>query len=162
MHPTGTFEAEVIEHAITESSKGTPQVAVKFETSEGEITGWFALTDKAAEYTIQKLRAMGFQGDDLQAVNDGRCMVGNQCNLVIEHEKYKDKNNNDKIGARIKFVNPLGVTGGADLTPSDGAAANARRFNALLTRAPKQAVHTKADALKPSQSEPIDDDDIPF
>lgn len=157
MHPTGTFDAEVIEHAITESSKGTPQVAVKFETSEGEITGWFALTDKAAEYTIQKLRVMGFQGDDLSQINDGRCMVGNQCTLVIEHDEY-----NDKINARIKFVNPLGVTGGADLTPSDGAAANARRFNALLTRAPKQAVHTKADALKPSQSEPIDDDDIPF
>jgi len=157
MHPSGTFEAEVIEHAITESSKGTPQVAVKFETSEGEITGWFALTDKAAEYTVEKLRAMGFQGDDLSQINDGQCMVGNQCNLVIEHDEYKDK-----VNARIKFVNPLGVSGGTDLAASDSAAANARRFNALLTRAPKQAVHTKADALKPSQSEPIDDDDIPF
>ena len=159
MHPTGTFEAEIVEHAITESSKGTPQIAVKFETKEGDITGWFALTDKAAEYTIKKLRAMGFQGDDLKQINDGQCIVGNQCNIVVAHEEY-----NGTTNARVKFVNPLGVTGGADITASDGAAANARRFNALLRQEKPIPAKTKVDGMQPDAgpADPVDDKDIPF
>ena len=49
MHPAGRYEAEILDHGLSTAKTGTPQVAVKFQTDEGTITGWFAMSDKAAE-----------------------------------------------------------------------------------------------------------------
>ena len=139
MHPAGRFDAEIIEHGITFATTGTEQVVVKFQTSEGTITGWFAMTEKAAEYTIEKLRNMGFAGSDLAEVNDGECLIGHRCNIVVVHETYKGEER-----AKVQFVNPEGSGDGGAIERSDGAAANVRKFNVLLKKRPPIAAAGEA------------------
>jgi len=126
MHPTGLHSAVVIDHGITKSTNGTCQVAVKFETEYGLISGWFPMTDKAAEYTIEKLNNMGFNGRSLEGLQDGKCICGNKCVITVAHEEY-----NGKTSAKVKYVNPEGYEG-MEIKRDAEAQQNIKRFDALL------------------------------
>jgi hypothetical protein len=175
IHPKGTFQAVVEDHGIGESKNtGTPQVIVKFATSteggQDEIWGYFALTDKAAQYTVEKVRAMGFTGNDIEQLNDGQCCVGNPCSVTVEHEEY-----NGKVRAKVAFVNPPGDGEAREIKRSKAAGAKARMFNALLHKTPCSAmpnVETPAPSqrkptnqnppIPPEGADDVPADDIPF
>jgi hypothetical protein len=161
MHSEGTFDAKVTDHGFAPGNKG-PQLWVKFETSEGNIAGWFSFTDKAAQHTVKKIRNIGYQGDNIEQLNDGVSMRGMLCSIVVEHEEY-----DGKTRAKVAFVNRLGDTGGS-LDRDDAAARNAARFNALLRQADKLEP-TRVDEPEnpaPDYDEmnppPLLDDDLPF
>ena len=83
MHPEGKFEAEILDHGFCKSGlKGSPQFFAKFKTEAGEITGFFPLTHKAKQYTIEKIRNMGFQGDSMEDLADGMAMRGYWCDAT--------------------------------------------------------------------------------
>lgn len=127
LHPIGEHEAEVLDHGLVTSKTGTSGVAVKFQTEFDVITGWFYLTDKTVEYTIEKLRAMGWEGDDFRELNQQPAVLaGHKCVITVSHESYEGKTR-----AKVNFVNPEGYEGG-EIQRDENAAKNAMRFNALL------------------------------
>ena len=129
-HPIGTYTAEIAEHGLCKSKNaGTPQVAVRFVTMHGPIMAWFPLTDRAVEYTMEKLLAMGFTGNTFSSLNSD-CLVGNKCVIVIDEDEY-----NGQKRPRVKFVNPEGdMGGGAEIKKDQQAAQAASRFDALLRK----------------------------
>ena len=132
-HTAGSFAAKVITHGFTTTMKGADQLAIEFETSEGKVTAYLALTDKAAQYSIDKIRAIGFCGDDMGQLADGTAMAGMQCTIEIQHETY-----NGKVLARVGWIYPAGETGhGNGIKRDAGAALKAQAFNALLAKAKK-------------------------
>ena len=130
MHTTGTFEAAIVDHGFG-SSKNTksPQFVVSFQTDEGPITGFFSMTDKAIEYTLEKIRNMGFDGADLGLLADGTALRGSRCQIVVKHETWEGVTR-----AKIDGVWPIGHVPG--IQRDEAAAANVRRFNALLKKYP--------------------------
>ena len=127
LHPAGTFRAEIVDHGFSESTTGNPQFSVQFRTEHDTISGYFSMTDKAIEHTIKKIRAMGYEGDDLADLEDGTVLKGCFCSIQITHETY-----NGQVSAKVGWVNPDGYVPG--IKKSASAAANARRFNSLLKK----------------------------
>lgn len=161
LHPEGQFDAEVLEHTINESKQGNERVVVRFKTEHSTIIGWFYLTNRAAEHTVKKLRAMGFTGDDLFVLYaESEAMVGNRCSISVEHSEYEGK-----TSAKVVFVNPTGGGGGPLMEGNKETALKAKRFNALLKREPKSTPEP-ATAMSGESTAPLPDDippdDIPF
>lgn len=163
IHPTGYFDATILDHGFATTGTGAEQFFTQFQTEHGTIVGYFFLTDKAAEHTMKKIRAMGYQGGDLSALADGRELRGHQCSITIDHEIYEGKTQ-----AKVGWVNQLGETGIVERC--DVTAANARRFNALLKKTPLKDVHREIPdqelTAEPYYDEqyppPIGDDDCPI
>lgn len=122
IHPAGTYPAKVVESGLSTSKNGTDQINVRFNTEHGSVGGFFFLTDKAAEWTMKKLAAMGFTGDSLADLNNG-AIDGNECVVVVKHEEY-----NGEVKAKVDGVFKVG---GGGVKKEEGAAANAKRFDAL-------------------------------
>jgi len=147
IHPTGTFnDCEIIDHGFAESGqKKSLYFWIKVRTPQsdefGNVFGNFYLTGAAAEQTIDKIAAMGFNGDDLQELADGTKLRGNVVQITVEHDEY-----NDNVRARIGFVNPNNAIVGP--THDEKAAQNAKQFNALWKKRRPTA--------------PSADDEVPF
>ena len=151
MHPEGTFAGVIVDHGLTRAATGTLQACIKVETEKGQITGFFPLTDKSAQYTMKTLRAMGFPGDNVAALNDDPPICqGNDVEIVVENEKY-----HDKVNAKIKWINAPGSSRGMEIKKDAAAAALAKKFNALLKQEP---VVEKEEAPKDEKG----NDGIPF
>lgn len=137
LHPTGNFQAEITDHGYgtSDNAKRSEFFWVKFKTDFGIISGKFYLTQAAIEHTIKKVRAMGFTGNQMEALADGTALVGNRCEIEVTHKPYTSKTGENKFFPEVGFVNPIGG-GGRGFKRSDGAAANARRFDKLLAREP--------------------------
>lgn len=159
-HPKGTFDAVIMNHGFCMSKGQSPkeQFWAQFHTDAGQITGYFYLTNDAAEHTIKKIRAMGFQGSDLRDLADGQALYKNLCQIVVEHDEYQGK-----IYPKVGFVNPFGHVAGPK--NDDVVAANAKRFNALLKNIPKceEKKSGKLPAKQPDkqQAAPQYDDSMP-
>jgi hypothetical protein len=101
----GTFRGKAKSWALAKASTGTPQVAVEFEVFiEGGSTRrtWYGfLTDKTLENTVESLRAMGWQGEDLSQLEG---LDANEVDLVIQEEADEQGNARD----RIRWVNKIG------------------------------------------------------
>ncbi len=125
IHPAGVFnDVRIVDHGFDKSKNGAICLWVKFESDEGNVVGRFYLTEKAAEYTLDKIAVMGFAGDDLAELADGTAMRDNLVQITVEHDTWEDK-----TSAKIAFVNENHSTGG--LKRDDAAAANVKNFNAL-------------------------------
>lgn len=66
---------------------GTPQVGVELEVEEGDYKGeristYLALSDAAADYTLQKLRNLGWTGTDIFDLEDPEKSASMAANLV--------------------------------------------------------------------------------
>ncbi len=153
LHPKGFFNAEITDHGFGKSESGTEYLAVKFLTmlegeKVGEITGFFFLTDKAAEYTVQKIRAMGYTGDDLRDLaKDPPILMGKMVKIAVDHYEYKGE-----MRDQVSSVYPEDWVPG--LKKDAEAASNVTRFNALLKLA-KPAATAKSGAT-------ADESDVPF
>jgi len=131
LHPVGTFnDTRIVDHGFDESKNGTLYFWARFETPEadefGSLIGRFYLSDKAAEYTIEKIIAMGFTGETLKELADGTLLNGNLCQITVAAK-------NDEGYApsvEVKFVNENYSTGG--MTHDEEASLKAKNFDALF------------------------------
>lgn len=102
----GNWKARATEAALGFSSKGTQQVAVDLVLLEGDDAGkhitWYGyFSDATFERTIESLRTLGWEGDDLSNLTG---IDKNDVYAVIEHE-------DDLQGqprARVKWINGSG------------------------------------------------------
>lgn len=156
--------------ALGEASTGKEQIAVSFpipnENDDGEhFVAWYGyFTEGTYERTIESLRYMGFEGDDLTQ------LVGldkNEVELVIEDEEY-----NGKFHEKVQFINR---PGGAALVkkPLEGDKAKAfaaqmrekfRIFDAQGGKKPAAAkpAQRPPQPIGPLGGDPPPSDDIPF
>jgi hypothetical protein len=130
LHPAGVVRARIEDHGYSTAKSGNDQFVVRFQTKHGSIASYFSLSDKAADWTVEKIRAMGYEGDDMGALADGTALRGRFCMIEVRHEEY-----GGRMRAKVAFVNPDGWEPG--IQRSEDAAVNAKRFNALLKRKPK-------------------------
>ncbi|HAM59861.1 MAG TPA: hypothetical protein DCQ64_32395 [Candidatus Rokubacteria bacterium] len=155
---------------LGESDKGQVNLAVSFPVKDAEGNERFIVwrgyfTEKTTDRTIESLRYMGFEGDDLSN------LVGldkNQVELVIEDEEYEGK-----TYERVQFINKAG--GALTKQPLVGEKASAfaaqlkGAFRAFDAAAGKR-VSTKPGAAKAApatgplgdEPPPLGNDDIPF
>lgn len=155
LHPAGFFIAKVLDHGFSSAKTGTPQFWAKFKTDAGDVVGYFAMSDRAAEYTVEKIQAMGFEGTDLQELSTGTVLQGHECQIGVTHDTY-----NNVTREKVDSVYPIDFVPGP--SRDETAAANARRFNALLKKksaAPGTAPTTRRAAVPPKQD---DDEPVPF
>jgi hypothetical protein len=90
----GRYSARAVSWQLGEAGTGTPQVGIEFRIEDGDqkgerISGYFALSDAAAEYTLQKLRNCGWRGTDISELDDAELsasMAANLVELVVEPE----------------------------------------------------------------------------
>lgn len=100
----GKYKARGCEATLARTSEGNPQVAVDLViTEEGEYEGqhrtWYgSFSDKARERTLESLRLLGWEGDDLSDLSGiDRCDVW----VTIVHEEDLEGNPRD----RAAFIN---------------------------------------------------------
>ncbi len=156
----GKFKARARKEpwALSESSKGTPQVTANFEITtegyQGESMPWYGyLSEGAADRTIESLRYMGWKGDNLTQLDN---LDANEVELVIANEEYEGK-----TSLRIQWVNRLGVTAApmaadkakvfaaamqARIRALDAAGGRKRSNGTPPGRAPEPPPHTDGDA----------------
>jgi len=155
MHNEGQFDAEIMDHGFMAGNKG-PQLWVKFKTSQGQITAFLHFTPDASEYSVKKVRAMGFQGDDLSQLGDGKALAGNLCSITVYHDTY-----NGETRAKVSYIDPLGG-GGWQGEKDPGAASDASAYNALLRSEPKiNATKVEDPQQYDEMNPPPGDDDYP-
>lgn len=158
------FKARGIQAALGKTSNGNPQVAVELEITEGERQGdtltWYGyFTDKTEERTIQSLRLLGWEGDDLSS------LIGidqNEVTIVVEEEEY-----DGQVREKVKWINGGGLA--MKETMDDGAAkafaAKMRGKVLAVSKAmprAKPANGQKPPAQKPPSEDDLKGDDIPF
>lgn len=147
---------------------GMVAVSFKAKDTDGlekfmQWRGFF--TEKTAERTIESLRAMGFEGDDISTLAErGGGLDKNEVELVVEDEEYEGK-----TYARVQFINK--PRGAAVKTPLVGDKAKAfaaslkAKFHAHDAAAGKR-VSTKPGTAAPQggppEPPPLTDADLPF
>jgi hypothetical protein len=128
MIPAGNYTAKATgSFDFGTSTGGTEQVAVEVEILEGPEAGrcmtWFGFfTDKTTERTVESLRLLGWQGDDITKLEE---LGSRRVSIVVEHEEYQGQ-----VRAKIQWVNRLGGLGVKLKAPMDDAAR--RKFAARM------------------------------
>ncbi|MDP2270898.1 MAG: hypothetical protein Q8K32_09220 [Archangium sp.] len=168
------IRSKALEWALGEWEGGKPYVGVSFKIKDSDGAekfvswrGWF--TEAATDRTIESLRHLGFEGDDVSN------LIGldkNEVDLVIEDEEYTNEEGETKITTRVQFINAL--RGPMVKTKLEGeklgsfAAQMKAKFRAVDAAAGKR-VGTKSAAAKPAAGGPMGDEppplgneDIPF
>lgn len=83
------------------NTKATPFIVVRFQTNTGgEIEGWFCLSEASLPYTIEKLDNLGWNGDNIEDLDNTDVLVGAPCFIVVGDEEY-----DGKMRTKVKFVN---------------------------------------------------------
>jgi hypothetical protein len=139
MHPEGIFDAEIVEHGLGESSGGTPEVWVRFATSEGLIVADLWITEKTSAKVARQLRNCGFSGKTTSELKSN-ILAGNMAKIRVKYEEYKGK-----ITSRVIEIYPFGYQ-----SPSPSMLDDA--FGKITDAAP---VHRKAET-------PNAGDEVPF
>lgn len=114
------LRAKAVSWGLGKAGNGMPQAGVEFEVNDGDhkgerINGYFALSDAAAEYTLEKLCNCGWTGTELHELDDPKAsasMGANVVELVVEPEDQMkdgqvvlDDEGYVKQRLRIQFVN---------------------------------------------------------
>jgi len=155
LHPAGTFPATILDHGFGTKKNGKGYYWTKFSTGNGEseIVGFFSLTDAAAPYTVDKIKAMGYDGRNMLDLADGTLLRDAECVIVVDHNEGSD----GKVRAEVGWVYKAGSSGG--LQHNEDAAANASQYNHLF--GPAAVAETTGGALDTFDPAAADDD-IPF
>jgi hypothetical protein len=163
------------EWALGESDNGKPYVGVSFKITDPsdkqeKFVGWKGFfTEATTERTIESLRYMGFEGDDVSN------LVGlnkNEVELVIEDEEYEDQQTGEvKTATKVAWVNqprgPMVKTKLEGEKAKSFAAQMKEKFRGFDAAAGKRVNSKPAAAGKPAPSGPLGDDpppveDLPF
>src|SRR5215472_14037514 len=136
----GLYKCRIIEQGFNEASTGTPQfyikvlVLLRIEPFNDNLekysrTAYFAITAKTADWVMQYLHALGFNGDSFDGVDphvEGHhSFVGIEIEWVCSHEDDQNRAPRERWG-------PRGT--GRSL---DGE--KVRKLNRLLTNKPQSA-----------------------
>jgi hypothetical protein len=127
----GWHKGRAVATGIGYTEGGTPQVAVLLrvndDCSSGDggrtITAYLYLSEKAAPYSIESLRAMGWTGSDLSELADADCETAlpNDVSFPINYEEYNGKSS-PKVGPILP------ATGGGIVMKSRLTGAEAKQF----------------------------------
>ena len=140
MHPEGIFDAEIVEHGLGESSGGTPEVWIRFATSEGMfVTADLWISEKTSAKIARQFRNCGFSGRATSEL-ESNILVGNMAKIRVKHEEYKGK-----VTPKVTEIYPFGYQ-----SPSPSMLDDA--FGKITDAAP---VHRKAET-------PNAGDEVPF
>jgi len=103
MVKAGTYKATLLNHAISETSKGDPQAVITFafeaEGGQHTLTWYGSFSEKALPHTLKSLLTCGLQGNNPA----GPLEIGKEVSIVVAVEK--DDKNVEKN--KVKWVNPL-------------------------------------------------------
>lgn len=104
--PAGTYKGRAIkgseQHGFT--SKGTEQIVIDLEVTvpmagdveeKKRLSTFMYFSDAAAPYSLERLRALGWQGDDVMD------LVGIDANEVDVSVRYEDYQGEDKMKVEI-------------------------------------------------------------
>lgn len=141
MTPEGTYRATIDGMTVGQTSKGTPQIviAINVHVSTSDIrrrTISLFMSDKAAQYSEEKLRDLGFNGDyDNPRLRDDLYTEG--CEVYCKHETY-ESNGETRHAERWNFSrgfksNPIA---------GDAKAALAQRWRAKYGSTPTKVTPT--------------------
>lgn len=159
----GTHKARGVEGALGMTGTGKEQVAVLLEILEGEHMGeqitWYGyFTEKTVDRTMQSLRYLGWETDDL---SDLAGIGSNEVRVVIEHEEDQQ----GEMRARVKWINGGGGIGLKDKMDDNAARAFAARMKgaAIASRSAQPRNGGKSGSGNRFDGPPPpDDSDLPF
>lgn len=120
--PAGRYNARAVDAQLGLSKGGSEQIGIGFEIlDEGDhlgwhITGFFSFSDAAADYTFEKMRNAGWEGDDVTDLSSLSPSAAD-CSIVIKHEEYEGE-----WRAKVAFVNRPGTGKVKMTTPLEGGA----------------------------------------
>ena len=170
----GRYIGRAVEARLCETKAGKPQVVTTLELKTGPsaedfgvIHHYGSLVGGATQYTLQALRALGWQGDD---VSDLRGITDNEVEVVVKTEVYEGKS---KLVASIfkpgsAFGKDMDDAKKAQIVKDLRAAAiRSRQGEAAPSgggyAAPaKSAAPTQRAAARTASGAPVGDDYIPF
>jgi hypothetical protein len=140
--PVGEYKVKACAIELKESTKKkTPFVAVSFQIN-GMIESWSGyLSEAAAQRTIESLRYMGWQGNDLETIT--LADVPGWVIAAVKEEREDDKktaklDDDGNVLTRIAFINPLSGAFGAPMD-HDARKALSLRLRGVVAAAPKCA-----------------------
>jgi hypothetical protein len=168
-YPKGSYTGTIIEQGMSENDKGTPFVALKvrvdgsaagLEDYERTITMY--ITDSAVKYTIEKLRALGYDRHTWKDIDPSTpgCFnfVGIEAPLYCKHETGTNGGTFEKWDistmAASKPIEPIPAKKLRELDMMFGKA-----FGSAPSVAPKPR---SAPAPVAAGHHEITDDDVPF
>jgi hypothetical protein len=129
------YIARMVTAGIQKSTNSeTMNAVVEFKyDGDKKITGYFALTPKAIDYTVEKLFNAGFRGKSLSQIGDPNRWIAKDCEIVVKDEEY-----NGKVYTKIAYVNEPDSNKFAFIEPSKVHADLAHLDSALAAIAKKR------------------------
>jgi hypothetical protein len=101
----GTYRARPLDAALGKTSTGKEQIAIMFELCDdsAQRIAWYGyFTEQTFERTVESLRHLGWQGDDLSVFGAGLPEDATQeVEIVIDHEQNQD----GEWRARVRWIN---------------------------------------------------------
>lgn len=104
----GNYRARPVFAQLGTSATGTEHVEIQFMVLEDdgsptrvERSGYFFLTDRTFQRTIETLRLCGWQGDDLSDLSSISEETSPDVQIVFGEEEYEGK-----LRMKLKWVNP--------------------------------------------------------
>lgn len=176
---TRYYRAKAKEWTMAEASTGTVMIVVLFDiltegAEEKSLTwrGYFG--EKSTDRTIESLRHMGFEGDDLTQLEG---LDRNEVDLTVEDEEYTDAESGEvKTSAKVQWVNKPKALSVKKVLEGDSLKSFAAQMKAAFravdasngkrTSAPPKPAATpstgQSGGLRRPEPPPLTDKDIPF
>jgi hypothetical protein len=112
----------------------------------GSIQWWGYFTDKTWERTLESLRYMGWQGDDLGSLDS---LDANEVELVLDEEEYQGKKS-----TKVQWVNRLQALYIKDPMDQGERASFAARMRGRIAQHNQQSGQRRATTSQPRNSAP--------
>jgi hypothetical protein len=178
----GTYKARVTGECVlgTSKNKGTPFVEFYLEILSSAAAGsrvkWQGyFTENTNERSIQSLQICGWQGDDLSEFSDGGLhgLDANEVEIVVELEEYTNAEGEDKVSAKVAWINRQGGFLNTEAAMNEGAAAafgsrmrglvlKMKEKNPAPVASTKSAPKPQARTAAPAPQADLPEDEIPF
>lgn len=169
------YRGKAKEWTMSLSSTEKPMLVVLFDVltegaAEKALTWRGFFTEKTMDRTIESLRFMGFEGDDLSQLEG---LDRNEVELVVEDEEYTDGESGEvKYSAKVQWVNRPKALSVKNVLEGDGLKAFAAQMKASFrqvdaaagkrTSAPAAAKKPAPSGPQGAEPPPLSDADIPF
>jgi hypothetical protein len=145
----GTFRARLTSKDYSEAKTGTVQLVLGFEVvQEGDqkgntIVGFFPCTENSMAYTVEKMRALGWKGVDLDDIST---LGSEDADIVVKAETY-----GGETRFKVAFVNRPGATLAAPLD-DDKRKAFAQKMRSMIVGMDPSQATTKKEEKPPAVS----------
>lgn len=129
LHPVGSYDGTLTDYGLVKYDGVGFRAffAAMVSTQHGTVKGLFSFNDKAAAATIGQIRYLGFQGDDLAALNTDRSLIGRRCRVDVQHQNW-----GGEMRAVIVSIDPAAPS----LRRDPAAAEYVKKYNHLLREHP--------------------------